>query len=154
MYSFVTYVCLVCKLKCICSHLASPLRTETSFLSSQLYSQHGLALRNLQSIIIERLKEQIALLMHLFQQLKLQLFSRNKSLKCSLLMKYLFLFFLFGHAYVQKFLGQGSNWHHSNNLSHSSDSAGSLTCCTTTELQYLFLFPFYIHKCLGMILIH
>jgi len=33
-----------------------------------------------------------------------------------------------------KFPGQGSNLHHSSNLSHCSGSARSLTCCTTREL--------------------
>ena len=40
-----------------------------------------------------------------------------------------------GHAYsIQKFLGQGSNLGHSQDSSHSSDKAGSLTHCTTREL--------------------
>ena len=39
-----------------------------------------------------------------------------------------YLFFFFGHTCgLQKFLGQGSNWSHSCNQSHSSDNIRSLT---------------------------
>ena len=34
-----------------------------------------------------------------------------------------------------KFLGQVSNLHHRSHLSHCRDNAGSLTHCTTRELQ-------------------
>ena len=47
-----------------------------------------------------------------------------------------FLFFIFGCACsMWQFLGQGWNWCHSCDLNHISDNAGSLTCCTTRELQ-------------------
>ena len=39
-----------------------------------------------------------------------------------------------------KFRGQGSNPCHSSDQSHCSDSARSLTCCTTRELQGLGIF--------------
>ena len=41
------------------------------------------------------------------------------------------------------FLDQGWNLRHSRDLSHSSDNAGSLTCCTTRELLFFF-FPFFL----------
>ena len=42
----------------------------------------------------------------------------------------------FGRAHsMRKFPGQGSIPHHSSNLSHSSDSDRSLTCCVTREFQ-------------------
>ena len=43
-------------------------------------------------------------------------------------------FFACAHG-VQKFLVQGLNLRHSSDSSHCSDNAGSLTCCTTSELQ-------------------
>ena len=42
------------------------------------------------------------------------------------------IFWLCPHGML-KFLGQGSNPHHSCSLSHSSDNAGSLTHCATRE---------------------
>ena len=45
-------------------------------------------------------------------------------------------FGFFGHAYsIWQFLGQGLNARHSSNLSCCTDNTGSLTCCTTRELQ-------------------
>ena len=50
-----------------------------------------------------------------------------------------FLFVCFGWACgMQKFLGQGSNQHHSSDPGHCSDNAKSLTCCATKELQLYF----------------
>ena len=43
--------------------------------------------------------------------------------------------FFFCHTTMWKFLGQGSNTHHSSNPSCCSDSARSLGCCATGELQ-------------------
>ena len=41
---------------------------------------------------------------------------------------------------MQKFLGQGSNPHHSCNLCHSCSNTGSLTCCIKGELpSYIFI---------------
>ena len=50
---------------------------------------------------------------------------------------FLLLFWgFFGHAHgIQKFLGQGSNPHHSSNQSYSSDNIRSLTHWATRELQ-------------------
>ena len=39
----------------------------------------------------------------------------------------------------QKFPGQGSNLHHSSDPSSCSDKAGSLTCCATGKLPYVFI---------------
>ena len=48
-----------------------------------------------------------------------------------------FFFFFFGCAHrMWKFLGQGSNPHHSSDQSYCSDCAGSLTCCTQGNLPH------------------
>ena len=54
-----------------------------------------------------------------------------------------------------KFPGKGLNPCHSSDLSHCSDNTGSLTCCTTRELQkgriflLVFIFVFFLgpHLC-------
>ena len=52
-------------------------------------------------------------------------------------------FFPFGPGHgLQKFLGQGLNTHHGSGLSHCSDDARSLNCCTTRELLGVSLFAF------------
>ena len=40
------------------------------------------------------------------------------------------------HLQHVEVLGQGSNQRHSSDSSHLGDNAGSLTCCTTRELQW------------------
>ena len=48
--------------------------------------------------------------------------------------------FFFGPAWsMWKFLGQGSNPCHSSDLSHCSDNARSLICCSTRELRIVHL---------------
>ena len=63
------------------------------------------------------------------------------------------LFFSFGCTHgMWKFPGQGSNQHHSSNLSHSSDNTGSLTHCVTRELQrkvFFFFFFFFFGHLMG-----
>ena len=50
---------------------------------------------------------------------------------------FLFLFFFFWLLTAcGSSLGQGSNLFHSRDLSHSSDNAGSLTCCASRELHW------------------
>ena len=47
---------------------------------------------------------------------------------------YLF-FFLASPVAFRSSPGQSSNLHHNGDLSHGGDNTGSLTCCTTRELQ-------------------
>ena len=50
-------------------------------------------------------------------------------------------YYFFAHAHtMQKFLGQGSNPHHSSNWSHCSGNTRSLTCCAARELPE----PFFL----------
>ena len=44
---------------------------------------------------------------------------------------------------MQEFLSQGSNLHHSSDLSHSNDNAGSLTCWATRNLLSSKFFPLF-----------
>ena len=61
-----------------------------------------------------------------------------------------------------KFLGRGSNWHHSSYPGHCSDSAGSLTCCATGELPHIFFFSSclvlcwesFLIQCISVLSIH
>lgn len=57
-----------------------------------------------------------------------------------------FVLFFWLHCTMWKFLGQGSNPHHSSNPSCCSDNTGSLTCCATGEILALFFFatPLYM----------
>ena len=50
---------------------------------------------------------------------------------------------------MQKFLGQGLNPYHSSDPSHSSDSVGSLTHCTTGEIPLFFIYLFVFLPFLG-----
>ena len=45
------------------------------------------------------------------------------------------VFFFFAHSQHVEVPGPESNPCHSSNLNHCSDNAGSLSCCTTRELQ-------------------
>ena len=59
-----------------------------------------------------------------------------EQIKMGLKLRYFWFWFLFGHAsHMWKFSGQGSNPGHSSDLSHSSDSAGSLAS-RPPELMY------------------
>lgn len=40
-------------------------------------------------------------------------------------------FIIFGHTHGMRKIGQGLNWRYSSDPSHCSDTAGSLTCCST-----------------------
>ena len=54
------------------------------------------------------------------------------------MLRFELIFFLFGQACgMQKFLGKGSNQHHSSNPSCCSDTAGFLIHCATWELLEL-----------------
>ena len=80
-------------------------------------------------------------------------FTRQESVQY-LFFCFVFVFvFVFVFSYTQglwKFLGQGTNLHHSSHPSHCIDKARSLTCCTTRELQA----PLCAAPCLAWCLVH